>query len=266
MVPGVVEVMVTSWISLFARLSGLQLPMLLSTWMKPPLDARYDMDRPKLPVLASRTSGFQISDTEKSIPSKWTRRVWVGNCCWPTLSSPDNLWKADCAYCFTASLRMLTLQTLSSSLNAGTAKKGCLGWGKAFGWPPAACLLKRPRPFTHYRKRQTYRELTLIFFSLQFWKTARKNTPKRQGFLLPAEPLKSLGKKGKTLKIARNSLKRKKARKTKKGKEKKIRVDVLNRGSRFAMIRIATGPQRLKKLKKSSTIRIARPTNRFNRC
>ena len=31
----------------------------------------------------------------------------------------------------TASHRMLTLQALSSSLNAGTANRGCLGLGKA---------------------------------------------------------------------------------------------------------------------------------------
>ena len=44
----------------------------------------------------------------------------------------------------------------------------------------------------------------------------------RQGFLLLAEPLKTLGKKGKTLKIARNSLKRKKARKTKKARKRRL--------------------------------------------
>ena len=49
----------------------------------------------------------------------------------------------------------------------------------------------------------------LIFFSLPFWKTARK-----QGFLLPAEPLKSLGKKGKN---AQNRRKTKKARKRRVG-------------------------------------------------
>ena len=32
-----------------------------------------------------------------------------------------------------ASQKMLTLQALSSSRNAGTAKRGCLGRGKAFG-------------------------------------------------------------------------------------------------------------------------------------
>ena len=46
--------------------------------------------------------------------------------------------------------------------------------------------------------------------------------PKRQGFLLLAEPRKSLGKKGKTLKIARHSSKRKKARKTKKARKRRL--------------------------------------------
>ena len=39
-----------------------------------------------------------------------------------------------------------------------------------------------------------------------------------------AEPLNSFGLEGKTLKIARNSLKRKKDKEIQKGKEKKIRV------------------------------------------
>ena len=51
----------------------------------------------------------------------------------------------------TASHKMLTLQALSSSLNAGTAERGCLGRGEAFGCPPAFCPRKRPRPFAHYR-------------------------------------------------------------------------------------------------------------------
>ena len=47
--------------------------------------------------------------------------------------------------------KMLTLQALLSSLNTGTAKRGCLGRGVAFGCPPAVCPPKRPRPFAHYR-------------------------------------------------------------------------------------------------------------------
>ena len=51
----------------------------------------------------------------------------------------------------TASQKMLNLQALSSSLNAGAAKRGCLDRGEAFGCPPV-CPPERPRPFTHYRK------------------------------------------------------------------------------------------------------------------
>ena len=54
----------------------------------------------------------------------------------------------------TASHKMLTLQAVSSSLNAGTAKRGCLGRGEAFGCPSAICPPKRPRPFAHYRLTQ----------------------------------------------------------------------------------------------------------------
>ena len=50
----------------------------------------------------------------------------------------------------TASHKILTLQALSSSLKAGTAKRGCLRRGEAFGCPPAVCPPKR-RPFAHYR-------------------------------------------------------------------------------------------------------------------
>ena len=52
----------------------------------------------------------------------------------------------------TASYKMLTLQARSSSLNADTAKRHCLGRGEAIGYPPAVCPPKRPRPFAHYRK------------------------------------------------------------------------------------------------------------------
>ena len=62
---------------------------------------------------------------------------------------------------------------------------------------------------------------SLIFFSLFFWKIARKTT-KKQGFFIVAEPLKSLGKKGKTRKKARNSLGRKKARKSKKARKRRL--------------------------------------------
>ena len=50
----------------------------------------------------------------------------------------------------TASHKMLTLQALSSSLNASTARKGCMGQGQVFGCSPAVCPPKRPRPCAHY--------------------------------------------------------------------------------------------------------------------
>ena len=45
---------------------------------------------------------------------------------------PKNPWKADCRYSDSIS-QMLTLQALSSPFNAGTAKRGDLGRGKALG-------------------------------------------------------------------------------------------------------------------------------------
>ena len=51
-----------------------------------------------------------------------------------------------------ASHKMLTLQTFSSPLNAGTAMRGCLGRGKALGRPPAVCPPKRPKCFVNLLK------------------------------------------------------------------------------------------------------------------
>ena len=51
---------------------------------------------------------------------------------------------------------------------------------------------------------------------LAFSEKGKENHPKKQGFFHYAEPLKSLGKKGKTLKKARKFLATKKARKSKK--------------------------------------------------
>ena len=53
------------------------------------------------------------------------------------------------------------------------------------------------------------RQCSLIFLFLFFWKKARKTTKKKRMFF-PAEPLKSLGKKGKPLKKARSSLQKRK--------------------------------------------------------
>ena len=51
----------------------------------------------------------------------------------------------------TASHKILTLQALSSSLNAGTAKRGSSSRGKTFESPPAVCHPEWPRPFAPYR-------------------------------------------------------------------------------------------------------------------
>ena len=85
-----------------------------------------------------------------SRPSKWTRRVWVANCCWPRRRPSENPEKQPVGT-VTASHKILTLQALSSSLNSGTGKRGCLSRGKAFESPPAVRPPERPRPFARYR-------------------------------------------------------------------------------------------------------------------
>ena len=54
----------------------------------------------------------------------------------------------------TASHEILTLLALSSSLKAGTVKRGCLGWGEAFGCPPAVCPPKTAASICTYRNSQ----------------------------------------------------------------------------------------------------------------
>ena len=80
---------------------------------------------------------------------------------WP----PQSPWKADLGYCDSIS-QMLSLQTPSSSLNAGTGKRGCLGRGEAFGWPAAICPPKRLRPFAYYRVKC---RLWYSWFFVQVW-------------------------------------------------------------------------------------------------
>ena len=53
-----------------------------------------------------------------SVPSKWTRRVWVADCCDPSGDLP-NVPKKQTVGTVTASHKMLSLQALPSSLNAG---------------------------------------------------------------------------------------------------------------------------------------------------
>ena len=74
-------------------------------------------------------------------------------------------------------------------------------------------------------KSTARRPLTLSFLSLFFWKNERKTTKKKKGFFIPTEPLKSLEKKGKTLKKSRNSSQGNKKRKSPKTKERKDRAE-----------------------------------------
>ena len=67
-----------------------------------------------------------------------------------------------------------------------------------------------------------------------------------------AKPLKSLGKKGKTLKIARNSLKRKKARKSKKARKR--RLGISRKFERAAMRLTKTAGMVLSEPEVSSTV------------
>ena len=77
-----------------------------------------------------------------------------------------------------------------------------------------------------------------------------------------AEPLKSLGKKGKKLKIARNSLKRKKARKSKTARKRRL-GKTLQRALRSACFpmekRQENGVQTMKNYGGSRILRIRAP-------
>ena len=91
------------------------------------------------------------------------------------------------------------------------------------GQPGFCKILQFPAAFREKLRAHVVCPFYPDLLFLAFSKTARK-THQKAGFLLLAKPRKSLGKKGKTLKIARNSLKRKKARKTKQARNKTIRV------------------------------------------
>ena len=84
-----------------------------------------------------------------SIPSKWTRKVWVANCYW----APDNPWKVHAGYFDSISQNAKPASTFELSA-CRHCKERPTGLGEAFGpkngWPPAVCPPKRPQPFTHY--------------------------------------------------------------------------------------------------------------------
>ena len=69
-----------------------------------------------------------------SIPSKWTRRVWVAHRCWPPPpGNPRKTPEKQTLSTVTASHKLLTLQALSSSLYDGTERRGGLGRGRLLG-------------------------------------------------------------------------------------------------------------------------------------
>ena len=81
------------------------------------------------------------------------------------------------------------------------------------------CVFLRPTAF----RTTAFRNYPDLLF-LACLEKARKTTPKKQGFFLSSEPLKSLGKKGKKRsKKQGNSLQRKKSKEIQKSKERKIR-------------------------------------------
>ena len=93
--------------------------------------------------------------------------------------------------------------------------------GEHFGWNGNGCsffsthgeFLSEPPTWGRQKGATPISPFSsLIFLSLPFW-TKQGKPPKRQGSLLPAEPLKSLGKKGK------NTQNRKEFLETEKGKE-----------------------------------------------
>ena len=79
------------------------------------------------------------------------------------------------------------------------------------------------RELKEHDKLQRLRSMgfcSLIFFSLL--EKRQRKPPKKQGFLMLAEPLKSFRKKGKPLKFSRISLKRIWARKFQKARERSL--------------------------------------------
>ena len=69
----------------------------------------------------------------------------------------------------TASHEMLPLQALSSSLNVGTAKRGYLGRGEAFGLSP-----KQPHPFALIEKTCFLEQLSERLWN--WWEATRRST------------------------------------------------------------------------------------------
>ena len=93
------------------------------------------------------------------------------------------------------------------------------GAGIPWPWAFSARLLSKIQPgnlmgrhLTPWHETNTYPDLPFLVFL----ENGKENHQKKPGFSILCGPLKSLGRKGKTLKKARNSLQNKKARNSKK--------------------------------------------------
>ena len=89
--------------------------------------------------------------------------------------------------------------------------------------PEKICLPERSAGVSQRALRGLSEGYPILPFLVFCWKKHEK-PPKKQGFFIPTEPLKSLEKKGKTLEKTRNSSQGKKTRNSKKTKERKDRV------------------------------------------
>ena len=86
--------------------------------------------------IANTQPKLQTNPPKLSTPSKWTRRVWVANCCWAPLATAG---KPLTVGTVSASDKVLTLQAPLISLNTSTAKKRLPGPRKGF-WVTSGSL------------------------------------------------------------------------------------------------------------------------------
>ena len=101
------------------------------------------------------------------------------------------------------------------------------GGGGAHGRKQQEITVKGRKEVAGLPAEETLRILSSLILGpspdlLCFFGKRQGKPPKKQGFFIVAEPLKSLGKKGKTRKKARNSLERQKARKSKKARKRRL--------------------------------------------
>ena len=138
------------------------------------------------------------------------RDTKVANCRWPPSSGDARkIPEKQTVGTVTASCKMLTLQALSSKLNAGTGKGGAAWAEERLLGALRQSVPQTGRPFLNYR---VYTPSTAGPDppTLAFLEKARVFPQKRKGSSLRGEPLKSLEKEGKRTKKARKIGKRKK--------------------------------------------------------